>query len=234
MAQTGQTGQKKRLLTLCGLGLALLTGCSTTPTAATQPHDPLHGVLTPPGLPQPTHSPKTPGSPASFTPQSNNPNLKPIGWDLSSSNNATLAGLSGQGPLGRPLAIDDQGRPLAPGQFTTGPKTQQTPVQLGYPGANPNPKVEAIPDANAPSKYTPNSWQPEQPTGPAPNTPEALTRQLQERGVINQKLDQLSQGVHLTCYVSRGPEGGLRILEVTAVDYVSAAQAILQQLDTAR
>lgn len=234
--QTGQTRGTRRLVTLLaagsfGLGLTLLTGCSQTPTtAAGQPHDPLHGVLTPPGgIPQPTGMPKTPGTPTSLTPRSSNQGVAPIGSELSSTNNATLAGLSGPGPLGRPLAIDDQGRTLPP-------------VQRGYPAPNANPKVEQVPDLNpTPPKLTPSSWQTEQPitpgvqpANPAGASNEIFTRQLQDRGVVNSKIDQLSEGVHLTCYVSRGPNGGLRILELTAVDYATAAQAILQQLDGAR
>ena len=54
---------------------------------------------------------------------------------------------------------------------------------------------------------------------------------LQSRGVLQQKVDTVPEGVRLTCYIPRGPEGGLRALEVTAADYISAAQTMLQQLE---
>lgn len=250
--QAGEHRTSRRILPAFALGLALATGCSTTGSQATapQPPDPLHGHRTPPGLPVPESS-KPPTVPTSGT-KTSSFNPTPIGSaDLSSSNNATLAGMSGQSPLGRPLAIDDGARPLAPGQLMTGSKSQSAPVgpagPFSPPGPNPNPKVEAIPDASPNSQNpSPNSWQPGatqpvtpvsqvQPAAPAvptaPTTAETLTRRLQERGVVNQKVDQLSQGIHLTCYVSRGTEGGLRILEATAADYATAAQAILNQLD---
>jgi len=239
MAKRGQAGQTltaRRWFTASfalALGLApvLVTGCSTTPTASAQPHDPLHGVLTPPTIPQPTYAPKTPGTSTSF-PGGNKQSSAPLGSDLSSTNNATLAGLSG-GPLGRPLAIDDQGRPQ-PGIWTPTSGTQQTPVNPAFPAYNPKPRVEKIPDIQpTQSKFTPSTWETPQPTTTSitPATTEALTRQLQERGVINQKVDRVANGVELTCYVSRGPSGGLRVLEATASDYARAAEAILRQLD---
>ncbi len=238
--QTGQTGWRRLAgIGSMGLALTLATGCTHTPTVATQPADPLNGNMTPPGTPPPTGAPKTTVAPTAFPNNNANQNgLAPIGpTDLSAANNATLASMSG-GPLGRPQ-FDEQSRAAPPAQFTSNPK--EAPTQTGFPGPNVNPKVEAIPDANAtPAKLGPTGWQTQQPvdsvvqpvstsTSNAPTT-EALTRQLQDRGVINQKIDQLSEGIHLTCYVSR-PTGGLRVLEVTATDYATAVQAILQQLD---
>ena len=223
MAKLRQTGQTARwFLAPLGLGFALLTGCAQTPTASTQPHDPLHGVMTPPGLPQPSSSPRTQGTPTSLP--NNNQSFAPIGTENSATNNATLAGL----PLGRPLAIDNQGKPqnaLAP----------LAPAPQNVPGYNPRPRVERVPDLQ-PAKLTSGAWQSEQAgvnaqSGKMTPSTELLTQQLKDRGVINQKVDQLSQGVHLTCYASGGAAGGLRILEVTATDYATAAQAILRQLD---
>jgi hypothetical protein len=245
--ESGQTTSARRWLSAVlagsfGLGATLFSGCSQTPVVnAPQPADPLHGVLVPPGMPQPTNTPKA-----------------NVGWnpapsqqfgiaDTSSTNNATLAGMTWQGPLGKPLAIDDSNKTPTPGQLTTGAKTQQTPVTPGFQAPNANPKVELIPDtkpANPPLTPT-GSLQPVQPnpqpavqtvganSAPAVST-DVLGKQLQDRGVINQKLDQVPEGVKLTCYVARPGGAGFRILEATAVDYNSAAQAILQQIATAQ
>jgi len=61
---------------------------------------------------------------------------------------------------------------------------------------------------------------------------DTLSRQLQERGVLNQKQDVVPEGIRLTCYVSRNGGAGLRVYEASASDYTAAAQAILKQLDT--
>jgi hypothetical protein len=232
-AQAGQTRWTRRLTVALAFSLALATGCSQTPTASTQPHDPLHGVLTPPGLPHPTSAPKTLGTPTSL-PQTNNQSFAPAGSDLSSTNNATMAGLS----IGRPVAHDEQGRALPAGQLTSGSRTQQTPVQPMFPPYNPNPRVERVPDANPTSAtLSPSTWQTKlAPTGVEPvanviASEEALKRQLEERGVYHQKIDRISRGIILTCYVARA--GQVRVLHnfEPASDYATAAQAILQQLN---
>jgi hypothetical protein len=248
--QAGQTRGARRWVSLLawssfGLGMTLAAGCSSTPVTSGPPPDPLFGVLVPPGMPQPTNTPKASDSSMPTTPQASNQGGVPATpASLSSSNTATLAGASWQGPLGRPLKMDDNnssGPPFLPGQLTGRSKTQQVPGVLG---PNPNPKVEQVPDiAPAVQPVTPtSSWQTPQMTQPAvqtanavqPPSTEALSKQLQDRGVINQKQDVAPEGVRLTCYVSRGPGAGLRILEVTAADYASAAQAILKQLDATR
>jgi hypothetical protein len=241
MATTRQARQTG-FLALAAATLLCLNGCSSTPTASTQSHDPLHGVLTPPALPQPNSAPKTPGTPTSY-PHSGQQSYQPPGSELISTNTATLAGMSGS-TLGRPLAIDDQGRTVpAGGQLTSGNWTSPN-QQPQYPGYNPNPRVEKVPDAEPTIvKNSPTSSQslwgsaspPATPTPVPTSTPtlaETLTKQLQDRGVINHKVDTLPTGVHLTCYAQAN--GKMRILEATAVDYATAAQAILQQLDVAR
>jgi hypothetical protein len=247
MVKTRQVGQIRsalRWLSLfgwgsIGLGLTLTTGCSSTPMASGPAADPLHGVLVPPGLPQPTNTPKVDAGGIPPAPQAyNQGGVQAFPASMSSSNPATLAGTSWQGPLGRPLAIDDgagTGPPFLPGQVS---RTQPLPGVLG---ANPNPKVERVPDITPPAQpVTPTaSWQtnpaPIQPTaGVQPASDDALAKQLQDAGVINQKQDTVAEGLRLTCYVSRGPGEGLRIIEVTAADYAAAAQAILQQLNASR
>ncbi len=211
-----------------GLTWMLLTGCSQAPTTAKQNIDPLHGHLTPPGQPQ---FPK----PANTSASQPATGVSALPTSYSATNNATLAGTSWQGPLGRPLAIDDEGRTYAPGQM--GPKPAPT---SGFPAPNPNPRVEPVPDAfAAPQNLAPISdWKAPQINKPAESVPalteEGLFKQLQSRGVLQQKRDAVAEGVRLTCYVPRGPTGGLRALEATAADYPTAAQAILQQLEGSR
>ena len=239
MANRRQTGQRSWtfVLTLGAIGLSMpmLTGCSSAPTTAQQHHDPLHGVLVPPGTaPQPTNSPKA-GNSAIAAPQTGSLNGIPaIPTNNTSSNNATLAGTSFQGPLGKPLAIDDEGRPHAPGQLTA--RSQP----LGFVPANANPKVEQVPDVNpSPSRLTPTgSWQVPPTLSSAdtavPSPAEAISKQLQARGVLNQKVDPVPEGVRLTCYLPRNDSPGLRVIDVIAADYATAAQAILRQLEPAR
>jgi hypothetical protein len=232
--QTGRTRPAQPWLSLLAWGsLGLMTGCSGGPTASNQPHDPLHGIMTPPGAPLPNSAPKADAS----TPLApNQPGVAALPASMSSSNPATLAGASWQGPLGQPTRIDDNnsaGPPFMPGQSTLGSKTQQIPF-------NANPKVEAVPDVKGASPaVTPNStWLPPQsapvqPVAAAQPINADIAKQLQDRGVIDQKQDVVPDGVRLTCYLQR-PTGGLRILEVTAADYFAAARAIVQQIDGSR
>lgn len=205
-----------------GLLVMLLTGCSQAPTTAKQNHDPLHGILTPPGQPPQPGGAGKPSNPYATTP-TDPPNATPTSF--SSTNPATLAIGSGQGPLGRPLAIDDNGKPYPTGAG-------------GYPGPNPTPRVEPVPDIGPAPMRPANDWK--TPQIPAPNgasqipTEQSLYAQLQSRGVLQQKQDAVPEGIRLTCYVSRGPEGGLRAVEVTAGDYSAAAQTMLQQLEAKR
>jgi hypothetical protein len=123
------------------------------------------------------------------------------------------------------------GPPLLPGRSTLG---NQPPT---LPAPNPNPKVEQVPDATPGKPLIPTaSWQSNSPSPPPvePTRAEILLKQLQDRGVVNQKQDLVPEGIHLTCYITRGEGAGLRILEATAADYPSAAQAILQQLELPR
>jgi hypothetical protein len=152
---------------------------------------------------------------------------------LTASNPATLATTSGQSPLGlpRPLAIDDNhgGPPFFPGQKTAQPQST--------PGATTTPRVERVPDIGQPAQPTSSTvFNPPNPSNVQPVSASQLTgddllrKQLEDRGVINQKLDRTAEGVHLTCYISRGEGFPLRIAQVDAIDYAAAAQAILQSL----
>ncbi|MBI2806329.1 MAG: hypothetical protein HYX68_15225 [Planctomycetes bacterium] len=241
MAKARQIGPTRLVhgglaLTVCA-GMLALTGCSTTSAVgAPQGPDPLVGVMAPPSVPLPNLGPaKNPAAEVPAETQSFQRDDIP-----KSTNPATLAGMSWTGPLGRPLAIDDNysGPSFFPASNS---RMHQSPE--GFLPPNPKPKVEAVPDLNANQpKTTPiGAWQAPQ-NGPIQAPPSinpaasdaALSRQLQDRGVVNQKQTTVPEGLHLTCYISRGPQGGLRILEVTAADYATAAQAILRQLEAAR
>lgn len=220
-----------------GLGSAFLSGCSSAQHAQVAPPDPLRGEMVPPGMPQPTTGPKADSGVTPVPPQTGyagGVQLTPA--SMTSSNPAALAGASWQG---RQASLEDNsfGPPFLPGNATPGNKTPQVP---GFPAPNANPKVEAVPDAKPVAAVAPtNAWQTDTPTiqttkSVPPASAELLAKQLEERGVLNQKQEVVPEGIHLTCYRSRGPQGGMYVHEVTAADYPAAAQAILQQLDAAR
>lgn len=238
--QAGQTRRKLRWASLLTAGsfsfaLTLAAGCSGTQHAQAPPVDPLFGARNPPGMQLPTDMQKVSAAPPT-QPQAFGPGGVPaLPASMSSSNPATLAGTSWKGPLGQPTPLDGNsyGPPLLPGRATLG---SQTP-QVIAPPPNANPKVEQVPDVptTTPPVTPTASWQPTIPaTGSQRTRSEVLLKELQDRGVVNQKQDAVPEGIHLTCYVSRGPSGGLRILEATAADYTAAAEAILRQLDATR
>ncbi|HZZ81811.1 MAG TPA: hypothetical protein VFE62_25145 [Gemmataceae bacterium] len=257
MAKKRQTGQgmaiarwRDALIVSLGLGLMTAAGCST-PTAVVnnpQPADPLMGVRTPPGMPLPTDSPK----PAVGW---NQQPAQQFGVaDTSSTNNATLAGMPWQGPQKQNLAIDNG--PKTPGQLTG--NTQQTPVTPGFVAPNPAPKVMPIPDTKSTSSWQPQLSTPQPLTTssmtptvqavssapaptptvqavssvPSPTSIDDLTKQLQDRGVLTQKVVPLANGVRLTCLVRRTDGGGFVEKLAEAPDYPSAARAMLLQLDS--
>jgi hypothetical protein len=248
MGTTRQTGQERRArrwrtMLACGafgLSVTIGTGCSQTPTTAQQSYDPLHGVRTPPGtVVPPTNPPPVTAAVGPLPPATINPvGVPALPTASTSANTATLAGSNGQGPLGQPFPINDPNAhaPFLPGQTTTTANAQPAP---GAVLPNPNPKVEPVPDAqpSAPPVVAPiASWQSPQSAPPVVQTASAAAtpdyvKLLHDHGVQNQKIDQVPEGVHLTCYVSRGPANGVRILEVTAKDFATAAQAMLRELD---
>jgi hypothetical protein len=229
MANRSQPGRKRgrwfMMLAAIMLSAPILTGCSSTPTTAQHHVDPLLGHCTPPGQPPlPNSAPKTVNTAIPAPPQTGG--IPPLPNNSTASNPAALAGQSGiQVSLAKPLAIDDQAR--TPGQTTA--RLQPS----GYIPPNSNPKVEAVPDLNAATST--GSWQlPPSNTPPALPTlapADALRQQLQARGVLNEKVDSIPEGIRLTCYLRRNDGQGLRMLEVAATDYATAAQAILRQLE---
>ena len=237
--QVGQTRTIRRFVWgSFALVIALLSGCTHSPALTNQAPkgDPLFPLPPAPAFPNQPGG-VTPTQPTAF----NTGGVPAIPALHSPTNNATLASLSGQAPISNTLAINaSTGWTRTPGQLTNDQKPTPTPVTPGFIPPNPSPKVEPVPDVGSPGQsITPTvSWQssgssPSPPPPPAspPTTDETLAKRLQERGVINQKQDQTPDGLRLTCYASRGPTG-LRIYEVTAADYASAALAILQQLES--
>ena len=233
--QAGQRREAGRFVSLLtwgsfSLSMAFASGCTQTPTTAQQNLDPLHGARTPPGTPGPNPH-------VAPAPQANNNGggLPPIPTALSASNTATIAGTSWQTSGSGTLAINDKSsvRLGAPGQLTNDTKT--TPINPGLP-ANSGPKVIPVPDAKPPTQVvTPaGSWQQQatplvQTTNSAPDPSEAvLAKQLQDRGVVNQKREAVPEGVHLTCFVAN--QDGVHLYEVTAANYTTAATKILQQI----
>jgi hypothetical protein len=207
--------------TSLGLGMALATGCSHTPVASAPQPDPLIGV------PQPTLGTRADAGTVAPAPLASNTGGVPaLPVSFSSSNPALLASTSGQ----RPLAMDDN-HGLPPFLPTNVNRTAQTP------GPTTAPTVERVPDATPPIQPTGSAQtnlpvvQPvsaSQPTGDA-----AWNKQLEDRGVINQKQEPVAGGIRLTCYVSRGVGQPLRIVEIpVASDYAAAAQAVLKELAT--
>jgi hypothetical protein len=231
MANRGEWRRKRGrwiiALTALTLSAPILTGCSSTPTTAQHHVDPLLGHCTPPGQPPlPNSVPKAVITSIPAPPQTGG--IPPLPNQSLASNPAALAGQSGfQVSLAKPLAIDDQGRPQAPGQLTA--RSQP----LGYVPPNPHPTVVAVPDVNL---TTPTgSWQ-IPPSNVPPALPtiapaNALRQQLQARGVLNEKVDPVPEGIRLSCYLPRSDGQGLRLLEAEAADYATAAQAILRQLE---
>src|SRR5688572_30625401 len=176
--QSGQTRWRKRwraLLAWGALGLGV-AGCSQTPTTSQQSHDPLTGVRVPPGTPI---APATPASSSATQPHANYPGVPPLPTALSATNTATIAGANWQTPGS--LAINDRSpiRLEAPGQLTSDPKGQ-TPVKPGFPSANAQPRVEAVPDAKPVQQPFAPAWQPpaaKQGASAAPALPgEALSK----------------------------------------------------------
>jgi hypothetical protein len=229
-AKSGSLRRTRKSLSLLAWGsLGLLAGlagagCSSVPTTAQQsPGDPLLGPA-PPNANQPT----PPANAQAW--------LAPIPPSAGVPTNAALAGQSqslaiGAAPSGEGWLRKIDGTPT-PGNAGQAPIT---PVS--------QPRVEAIPKDNsftaAPTQSISTPVQSIQPTGswaasnPAAGpTPEQLKQLLDARGVIGQKQDVVPGGILLRCVVSTpaNPSAN-QVYETTAVDYATAVQAIVQQID---
>ncbi len=227
----------RRWFAICLVGTvcAVFTGCSNSHNTSTQAgHDPLKGIMAPPTtVPVPNQQQAT-GTIASPPQGVYQGGVPAIPTTFSGTNNAGLAAMSTQGPLGRPLAIDDDGKPRPVADWARPGQATQTPTMPGFPGASTTPRVERLSDNSATPPFTPAINWPSQssplPTAQTANAVLPLDVQLKERGVLKQSVEQVPEGILLTCFLSRGPAGGIRILEATANDYPAAAQVILDRL----
>jgi hypothetical protein len=251
---------KRSLFSLAALGLVatVVTGCSNTPTNTPANNDPLTGPLIPPGnpppastsvstpVPQASAQPGLPTIPASLS-ASNTASIAGTSWQNPGSLAIRDNSQTGPKPVIGQAANDRRTlqTPVSMPGYPATPVPKVEPVPDAVPGnvtptgawQAPASQPGAVQTANAP------------PIAPATNVPapftattsapaalppsaniDPLKKQLQDRGVINQTLDNVPEGVHLTCYVSRGAGLFPRIYEVTAADYATAVQSILQQL----
>ncbi len=225
------------------LACALFTGCSSHQASTQAGHDPLKGIMAPPtAVPVPNQQ-QAMNNGAALPPGNYQGGIPAIPTTFGPTNNASLAAMTVHGPLGRPLAIDDDGKPRPTADWTRPGTTIQTPTMPNFPGPASSPRVERVPASDATPLFAPAiGWQsPGTPTPatqtanaapPALATPSVnpLEAQLKERGVLKHSVEQTADGVLLTCFLSRGPAGGIRILEANAADYTSAAQVILERL----
>jgi hypothetical protein len=217
MATTRETGnrgrscQRRLAVPVGGFLLALcVTGCSGGPSHLAG--DPLFGEF---GLKQQGPSSPPPASGSSRT----QAGVPPIPATPFSSSPAALA--AAPLPGARPLAIDgsrQQGNIIP----TSGANVGLTPI------VQPVPRENAGPAGVVPAK---NTW-----AAPAPLAGEAaVVQQLRERSVLFHKIDSVPQGIRLSVIVaSRTNPEATRVYEATGPDLASAAQAILQKLDSAR
>jgi hypothetical protein len=201
---------------VAGLGLS---GCSTHQLASNDKvGDPLLGQTQPPNVQQST--PTQTGS------------LPPIPQHAGLTTNAALAS---QTPTGQALAITgaegwarkvDSAAPAPTGRGTA----PTTPVS--------QPRVEAIPPDHNPTSATiqPTGWTAgSQPAAVALPTTDQIDKQLADHGVIGHNQENVPGGVRLTCVV-RSPSNpnSVQNYYTTAVDYPTAAQAIIREIEAQR
>ena len=218
--------------------MAITTGCQAPPTTTLQQNiDPLLGVKVPPGPVGPPSNAPTTASLWQAPPALGGAPANAV--SPTSANTATMAGASSQSPLGQPTPINDPNArpPFLPGQT----QTVNAPLAPGAALPNPNPKVEPVPDTapSAPPAVAPiANWQPTPGSQPVVQTASVAApdyaKLLQDRGVRDQKVDQVPEGVRLTCYLPPDASGRPNIRYVTAKDYVTAVQAMLHDLDQPR
>jgi hypothetical protein len=224
-ANTGTLRRTKKFLRLCAWGslglLAGLTaaGCSSVPPTAQQSAgDPLLGP-TPPLANQPT-------APAAGNAQAW---LAPIPPAAGVATNAALAGQSQSLAIGGAPSGDGWLRkidaPPTPGQTPITPASQQS-----QPRVEPVPKDNSFTAIPGPAIQPTGSWAASSP--PAGPSPEQLKQLLDARGVIGQKQEIVPGGILLRCVVtSPANPNANQVYETTAVDYATAVQAIVQQID---
>lgn len=222
-------------LMLCPLYLAL-TGCNAITTSAPAPRagDPLLGDYLPPGQSAPPPPPT----------KAKSVGVPPIPTGLSGTTPAALASIPGS----RGLAINENQANAswaAPGGQAPSaqlrrpePVVQAVPRDTGFSSPPPPPNLAVPP----PSPGSPPSSVPGPTVNAAPwagagqaVSPENLQAQLQARGVLWQKQDQIAEGVRFSAMVPNPSNPQItRVYEATGPDYATAVQAVLRQIEGAR
>jgi hypothetical protein len=148
------------------------------------------------------------------------------------SGGATNAALAGQTQPPQALAIGSP--PSGEGwlrKIDNAPTTLRAPITpVSQPRVEPVPKDNSFTVAASPAIQPAGSWAAGSPS--AAPTPEQLKQMLDARGVIGAKQEVVADGIHLRVAVSSpaNPDSN-QIYETTAVDYATAVQAIVQQID---
>ncbi len=195
------------------LGIAFaggVTGCKTGANAKN--NDPLFGVQPPQVAPVPPAGSNGSNLPPTAPTAAWN-NVPPIPRTTSAGSTATLATLPG----GRPLRINEQAPGKAP---STGPNVQPIPRDV----------------ATNPGLLTTGAWAKQTPAINIPSAPnissEQALAQLDQRGVLQYKVDQVPEGVRLTALVpNRADPTQFRSVVATATSVQDAAVAVLQKME---
>jgi hypothetical protein len=218
----------RKARTLCigllGLWAALISsGCSTPHQAANDKlGDPLLGP-TPPASAQPAHA----GAPAGLPPIPSNAGL------------TTNAALASQTSPASSLAIGDSasadgwlrkiGSPPSASGALKSPAVPASQIKVV-----PVPKDEGFTAARPQPIEPTGSWAAANSVPSAPSV-DSLDQLLKSRGVIGHKQFDVPGGIRLVCAVSSAANPtGNQIYETTAVDYPTAVEAIVHQIDAQR
>ena len=211
-----------------GLGVALIgAGCQSPQHAANDKlGDPLLGPALPPQTPIVQAS-----APAGLGP------IPPTGG-------TTTAALAGQSSPGLAIGSADgwarkfDGVPSSGANASGALKTPIVPVSQpkvvpvpSEPGATPAPVSTFQPSSGAPTNATPVVAA----VPAAVPSAESLDALLTSRGVIGKKKEDVPGGIRLVCAVTNpaNPNAN-QIYETTAIDYATAVQAIVAQIDAKR
>jgi hypothetical protein len=216
----GKRGGSRKLARILAWTMLGCAGCTGHQLASKdQPGDPLLGPAPPPSV-QPAATTQTGG-------------LAPIPQNTGLT---TTAALASQTPAGQTLAI-----PNGDG-WARKPDTQGTPAGSRTPATPTSaPKVEAIPKETSataspiqptgmqPTAIQPTAWTSGSPTSAAP-TADQIDKLLADHGVVGKDVQNVPGGVHVTCVVRTSPTTVVNH-ETTAVDYFTAAQAIIREIE---
>ena len=225
----GRTRKARQIIAWASLGLCAGltgTGCSMTSSMTAQAQEKAGDPLLGPS-PPPANLPAQPAGNAEAW-------LAPI---LPSSGVATNATLASQTPPPRSLAIGDAPPGGSWQRNIDGTSATSNVLKAPLTPAS-QPRVEPVPKDNsftaAPGQQiqAAGSWAASSPTPAAGPTLEQLKQALDARHVIGQQQENVPGGIHLRCVVTNpaNPTSN-QIYETTAADYVTAVQAIVQQID---